>query len=118
MLGQATDTLVYEEKDERFSVSVERTRSRAYLLMTSSSLTQSEVSFLPAAMPAVGWRLIAPRAKDVEYYVDHRGALFYIRANDAVCFSDPAVMQLMNNASVTRISYRPLRELQRSGRAG
>jgi predicted glycoside hydrolase/deacetylase ChbG (UPF0249 family) len=40
-----------------------------------------------------------------------------IRANDAICFSDPAVLQLMDNASVTRISYRPLRDLQRSGRA-
>jgi predicted glycoside hydrolase/deacetylase ChbG (UPF0249 family) len=39
-----------------------------------------------------------------------------IRANDAVVFSDPATVKLMDDAGVTRISYRPLRDLQRAGR--
>jgi predicted glycoside hydrolase/deacetylase ChbG (UPF0249 family) len=40
-----------------------------------------------------------------------------IRANDAVVLSDPAVARLMDAAAITRISYRPLRDLQRAERA-
>ena len=47
------------------------------------------------------------------YDPDHPG----IRANDAVVFSDPATVKLMDDAAVTRISYRPLRDLQRAERA-
>jgi hypothetical protein len=40
-----------------------------------------------------------------------------IRANDAVVFADPAMVRLMDEAAITRISYRPLRDLQRAERA-
>jgi oligopeptidase B len=73
---------VYEEKDERFSVEVSRTRSKAYVLLTSASHTASEVRFIPADRPEADPRLIAPRRDDHEYYVDHRGELFFIRTND------------------------------------
>ena len=45
------DDLLYEEKDEMFTVGVTRTRSRAYLLLHSGSHTTSEVRYLPAALP-------------------------------------------------------------------
>jgi predicted glycoside hydrolase/deacetylase ChbG (UPF0249 family) len=39
-----------------------------------------------------------------------------IRANDAVVFSDPVIARLFDDSGVTKISYRPLRELQRAER--
>jgi oligopeptidase B len=75
------DALVYEEKDERFGVRVSRTRSRAYLLMGSSSHTASEVYILPAQAPDGAWKLVAAREREHEYDVDHRGGLLYIRTN-------------------------------------
>ena len=42
------DTLVYEEKDERFNLEVHATRSDQYLLLTDSSHISSEVRFLDA----------------------------------------------------------------------
>ena len=66
-----TDTLVYEEPDERFRVEIERTRSGAFLLLVIASHTTSEVRFLPAAQPNGEFRVIAPREADHEYYVDH-----------------------------------------------
>jgi oligopeptidase B len=81
-LGESGDALVYEEPDERFDVGVSRTRSGAYLLMTLSSHTTSEVRFLPADRLQDEWRLIAPRRDEHEYGVDHAGDLFYIRTND------------------------------------
>jgi oligopeptidase B len=80
-LGSAEDVLVYEEPDERFAIGVHRTRSRAFLVLHSSSHTASEVRFLPAGEPAGEWRLVAAREADHEYDVDHRAGLFYIRTN-------------------------------------
>ncbi|MBO0911259.1 MAG: S9 family peptidase, partial [Acidobacteria bacterium] len=80
------DQLVFEENDERFNISVEKTRSGKFLLLVISSHTTSEMRFLPADEPAGEWRLIAPREQDIEYYANHivvNGTdQFYIRTND------------------------------------
>jgi oligopeptidase B len=81
-LGAASDSLLYEETDERFSVFTRRTRSDAYLLLNISSLTTSEYRVLRADQPNGSWTLVAPRVAGQEYYVDHRGDRFYIRVND------------------------------------
>ncbi len=82
-LGSKTpDPLIYEEKDERFNVGVERTRSRAYLLMGISSHTTSEWRYVAATDPAGDWKIVAPRRQDHEYDVEHHGDQFLIRTND------------------------------------
>jgi oligopeptidase B len=81
-LGDRTSDLVFEEGDAAFSVSVSRTRSRAYLLVDVASLTTSEVRFLDAGEPEGEWRLLAPRVHEQEYEVAHRGDVFYVRVND------------------------------------
>jgi oligopeptidase B len=80
-LGSSSHDLVFEEKDERFRVSVGRTRSDRYLLLASDSHTANEVRYLEAVTPAGEWKLIQPREIDHEYDVDHHGDRFYIRTN-------------------------------------
>ncbi|HEV2064883.1 MAG TPA: S9 family peptidase [Thermoanaerobaculia bacterium] len=75
------DALVYEEKDEMFTVGIDRSRSRKMLLLASRSHTAAEWRYLPSDKPAGAFTLISPREKDHEYSVDHRGDLFYIRTN-------------------------------------
>jgi len=82
VLGQKRDTLLYEEKDERFRVHVHRTRSRAFVLLSSSSHTASEVRYLPANRPNGRWRLVLKRRANIEYDVDHHSDRFYLRIND------------------------------------
>jgi len=77
------DVLLYEETDQMFGISVGRSRSQAYLFLTSASHTTSEVRFLAADNPNGEWTLVAPRVHDQEYYADHRGYKLYIRTNDA-----------------------------------
>lgn len=83
VIGQdsAKDTLVYEEKDEMFDLSLDRTRDKAFILVTSQSKTATEVRSIDAAKPEVAPVLLAPREKDHEYYVDHHQSTFYIRTN-------------------------------------
>jgi len=75
------DALIYEEKDERFELDAHRTASKAYILLTSSSHTASEVRYLAADHPDDAFKLIAAREKDHEYYVEHHGDRFFIRTN-------------------------------------
>ncbi|HXN98569.1 MAG TPA: S9 family peptidase [Candidatus Acidoferrales bacterium] len=77
-----TDTLVYEEKDERFDIYTGKTRSKAFILLISGSHTTSEARYIPADQPMAEWKLMEPRKQGVEYYPDHNGNFFYIRVND------------------------------------
>ena len=80
--GGAADDLLFEEKDEMFNLYVSRTRSNAFILATSASLTTSEVRFMSAGKPTEPLRVVEARTAEHEYYVDHHGDLFYIRTND------------------------------------
>src|SRR5271170_4119719 len=76
------DVLVYEEVDERFNIGAGRTRDDKYIVLEAASHTTSEAQFLPADVPEAEFRLIAPRRDNIEYYIDHRNGLFFIRVND------------------------------------
>jgi oligopeptidase B len=76
------DSLVYEEKDEKFNVYAGKTRSKAYIFLYVASHTTSEARFIPADQPLAEWKVLEPRKQDVEYYPDHNGDFFYIRVND------------------------------------
>ncbi|MEP6471737.1 MAG: S9 family peptidase [Acidobacteriota bacterium] len=78
----AADPLLYEEKDEKFTLEVSRSRSRAYVFVDASSHTSSEIRFVPANEPGSALRLLAPREKDREYEVEHRLGAFFLRIND------------------------------------
>jgi oligopeptidase B len=78
----APDTLVYEEPDERFTVRAFKSRSAEFIFLDVRSHTTSEVRYLPAKQPTGDWQIIEPRKAGVEYYADHNGDSFYIRAND------------------------------------
>lgn len=82
MLGSTEDQLVFEETDDRFSVSVSRSRSNEYLFVTSSSATTSEVRRFRADAPNATPALVVARTQDHEYYVDHGHGVFYIVTND------------------------------------
>jgi oligopeptidase B len=74
--------LVHEEADERFSLTVRRSRSLRYLFVDADSHTASEVRFLDAAAPERPWTMVLPRATDIEYEVDDGDDCFWIRIND------------------------------------
>ncbi len=82
-LGQPKekDVLVFEEKDELFTLQLNRSRDNKYLFHTSESSTTSEQAFLPADKPTGEWKVIRPRVEGHEYTADHRDGKFYIRTN-------------------------------------
>jgi oligopeptidase B len=81
-LDESNPTLIYTERDERFSVYIGKTRSRAFLVLNSTSHTTSETRILPANKARSRWRLVAKRRAGIEYEVDHHSDWLYIRSND------------------------------------
>lgn len=85
----ADDLLVYEEQDDSFFLGVGKSQSGEFILISSGKSTSSEYSYIRAdAAPGTKPTLIAPRAKDELYYVEHAGEHFIIQTNadDAVDF--------------------------------
>jgi oligopeptidase B len=65
------DVVVHHEPDERFWVSVGRTRSNKFLVVACGSKVTSEYRLLDAEDPTGDFRVVAPRRQGVEYGVEH-----------------------------------------------
>lgn len=78
----AEDALIYQDDDERFNVGAGRTRDGKYIVVESASHTTTEFQVLAADRPEGDFALILPREDEHEYYLDHRGGLWFIRTND------------------------------------
>jgi len=76
------DVLVFEEKDETFSCSVFRTKSKRFIMIASTQTLSSEYRFVDASTPEGTFKVFLPRERNHEYAVDHFGNHFYIRTND------------------------------------
>ena len=81
-LGEAQDTLLVEEKDERFEMMLERTSSRAFILLDISSQTTTEQRVLDVKEPDGEFRMLLPRRQDIEFSTTHHGDWFYLTIND------------------------------------
>jgi oligopeptidase B len=77
----AADELIYEEKDDTFSVAVWRTKSKKYLMIGSFHTLSTEIRYLDAKTPQGKFQVFLPRERDHEYRIDHYKDQFYIRTN-------------------------------------
>jgi oligopeptidase B len=82
-LGVRGNALVYHEPDERFTVGLVTTRSRAYIFINIDSSLTSEVRYLRTDQPRGDFQMLLPRVQGTEYGVTHHGDSFFIRTNDA-----------------------------------
>ncbi|MDB5799312.1 MAG: oligopeptidase Serine peptidase family [Rhodocyclales bacterium] len=80
--GEPEDVLLYIERDERFSLSLMRTRSDGFLVLSSGSHTTNELRLLPADKPLGRWKVFARRRANIEYEIDHHSDRLVVRAND------------------------------------
>jgi oligopeptidase B len=78
---RARDVSVYLDPDPLFNVGVRRSRSGAFVVLTSSSFTSTESWLLDAHAPGSAPRLVAARAAGVEYDVEHSGDWLYLLTN-------------------------------------
>jgi oligopeptidase B len=59
-------------------LSVDKTDSDAYIILSLDSMVTSEVHFLNADRPTDSFQIIQPRSQGVEYSIAHHSDYFYI----------------------------------------
>jgi oligopeptidase B len=76
-----TDTLVYFEKDDTFSVEVTKEKSKKYIVISSSSTMTTEFRTLLADQPDGEFKIFQKRVRGLEYDIAHFGDYFYVLTN-------------------------------------
>jgi oligopeptidase B len=78
---QSQDVLVYEEKDDEFSLSIGKLKSKKYIEIVSNSTLSTEVLLLDADKPDGKFVPFLKREEDHEYSITHDGTSFFIVTN-------------------------------------
>jgi oligopeptidase B len=73
--------LVYHEKDATFDVSVYKSKSEKYVIISSESTLSTECRILPADLPDQEFKVFQARQNDVEYQITHQGNRFLVLTN-------------------------------------
>ena len=81
-LNEPESTLVYEEKDSKFSTYVSGSKTREYIFIGSASSTTSEERFISANNPNDSFTIFMPRVQDIEYFVYPHKEKFFVRYKD------------------------------------
>jgi oligopeptidase B len=75
------DTLIFEETDDTFGVSVYKTKSNKYLVIGSYSTLTSEFQILNADTPDGNFKVFQERTRGLEYGISHFEDSFYVVSN-------------------------------------
>jgi oligopeptidase B len=75
------DSVIVEEPDERFELSIAKSRSRQFIFFEVESKLATEIRFIHADRPEETPVLIQPREKELIYHVDHHGDRFFLVTN-------------------------------------
>ena len=78
---QVEDILVYQEEDETFGVSISKSKSREYLVISSYQTLTTEFRILKADNPDGEFKVFELRERGVEYSISHYNDSFYIITN-------------------------------------
>lgn len=76
------DTMLFEETDATFSLSIEKSRSGQYLLLKSHSTMSDEVWYVSANEPLANFQCFDRRRRGIKYDVEHWGSDFLILTNE------------------------------------
>jgi len=77
----SSDVLVYEERDPAYSVSLDQSKSRKFILLSCDEERSSELRYLASNDPTGEFKVMEPRRRGVRYDVDHVGRTFIIQTN-------------------------------------
>lgn len=80
-IGSEKDVLVYKEEDETFGVTVYKSKSREYIVITCFSTLTNEYRYIKADKPDDEFKVFQERIRGLEYSISHYKDHFYILTN-------------------------------------
>lgn len=80
-LENGEKTLIFQEDDETFSVSISTSKDKKTMFIHSRSTVSDEWRYLSALTPTADWTLFLPRERGHEYSLDDGGDVFFILSN-------------------------------------
>jgi len=78
----SADTLLYEETDNTYTISLHKSRSGQFLFVTSATKTTSEIRFLSDQHPLESFQLFDARRPGIKYQLEHWGNDFLLLTNE------------------------------------
>lgn len=79
------DATLFEELDQKFCVTLERSGCKRFLILNVDSTETSEVYLIDLESADAALRRVTPRRYQHRYHVDHRGGSLYILTNKDGC---------------------------------
>ena len=80
-LENGEKTLIFQEDDETFSVSVGTGKDKKTMFIHSRSTVSDEWRYLSALTPTAEWAVFLPRERGHEYSLDDGGDVFFVLSN-------------------------------------
>ncbi|MCL4319123.1 MAG: S9 family peptidase [Firmicutes bacterium] len=77
-----SDTLLYEEPDGSFSLTLDKSRSGQYLFLKCQNKASDEVWYLPSNIPTEAFRRFEARRPGIKYDLEHWGQNFVVLTNE------------------------------------
>ncbi|KAJ3689177.1 hypothetical protein LUZ61_018341 [Rhynchospora tenuis] len=96
---QSSDTCLYHEKDEMFSVDVTKSASKQYLFVGSESKNTRFLFYLDVSKLENGLLPLTPRVYGIDTTADHRGDHFFITRRSEQCYNSELVICPVDNVS-------------------
>ncbi|MBO3117556.1 S9 family peptidase [Winogradskyella sp. DF17] len=81
VVGEQNNTLVFEEGDDTFGVTVYKSKSKKYIIIACYSTLTNEYHILNANNPTQNFEVFHPRVRGIEYSISHFENHFYILTN-------------------------------------
>ncbi|KAM7261599.1 hypothetical protein ACFE04_020676 [Oxalis oulophora] len=100
---QSSDSCLYDEKNNIFSVDVEASESKSFLFVASESKTTRSVSYLDVSKPEDGLHVLTPRIEGIDTSVSHRGNHFIITRRSDEIFNSEILACPLDNTSETTV---------------
>ncbi|KAI3687246.1 hypothetical protein L1987_80940 [Smallanthus sonchifolius] len=99
--NQSTDSCLYHEKDDMFSLDLEASESKKYLFVGSESKTTRSIFYMDISKPENGLMVLTPRSEGIDTSVSHRGNHFFIKRRNEEAFNSELLACPLNDVNAT-----------------
>lgn len=102
-IDQSSDSCLYHEKDDMFSLDLHASESKRFLFVASESKNTRFVFYLDVSKPDVGLMVLTPRVNGIDTSVSHRGGHFFIKRRSPEFFNSELLACPLDNISATTV---------------